>query len=599
MENEMFNSSTDVADQNSIGLDGVLSRLYSGTLVHRGSVDFNTERQIMPRYSTTTQRDMMSDSLLGNIGGSIGVGSSASRNELYGEQAIGDTTFYNSSNCTIKYGLREHLSEVASSSASPLANIFSTCTNLHGNLNAARRLTNDDAPLEDLRFLASNVCPNTSTSSSYGCYGGQDDMEFVTTRKGVQVAEQLEGKWAYEKLIYAQRLERKTPIQILPSTPYFMGISDQSGWTSSNKSNTADPRYMYHTHQNELALSLATSRPSIIDVSSVPDQCSEINSSGITEHSLQEGRLRLGMGSEQISSNHELSTGFGYCNLLRFADMLSGSKYLHAVRQILGEVANYSFVNIDQSGYQDCNEIRLRTSTSSDCSTERIMPAAGSDGLTNWPRGRSRDETWLRKQEEAPKKEQLLTMLKLVDSRYNQCLDEMGVVVSLFNAAPQLNPQIDARFALQTITVYYKNLRNRIAAQIMMTEGSFSTREERSSDSSFLQKQWTMQQLRKDHPSWRPQRGLPEKSVSVLRAWMFQNFLHPYPKDAEKQMLALKSGLTRNQVSNWFINARVRLWKPMIEEMYSEINNRKSRWTADDRRNHLSIDGQSFHANQL
>lgn len=24
------------------------------------------------------------------------------------------------------------------------------------------------------------------------------------------------------------------------------------------------------------------------------------------------------------------------------------------------------------------------------------------------------------------------------------------------------------------------------------------------------------------------------------------------------------------QVSNWFINARVRLWKPMIEEMYKQ-----------------------------
>jgi hypothetical protein len=25
------------------------------------------------------------------------------------------------------------------------------------------------------------------------------------------------------------------------------------------------------------------------------------------------------------------------------------------------------------------------------------------------------------------------------------------------------------------------------------------------------------------------------------------------------------------QVSNWFINARVRLWKPMIEEMYQDL----------------------------
>jgi hypothetical protein len=27
---------------------------------------------------------------------------------------------------------------------------------------------------------------------------------------------------------------------------------------------------------------------------------------------------------------------------------------------------------------------------------------------------------------------------------------------------------------------------------------------------------------------------------------------------------------TSYQVANWFINARVRLWKPMVEEMYKE-----------------------------
>ncbi|KAI5656104.1 hypothetical protein M9H77_24897 [Catharanthus roseus] len=43
-----------------------------------------------------------------------------------------------------------------------------------------------------------------------------------------------------------------------------------------------------------------------------------------------------------------------------------------------------------------------------------------------------------------------------------------------------------------------------------------------------------------------------------------------YPNDSEKLMLASQTGLTKNQVSNWFINARVRLWKPMIEEMYKE-----------------------------
>lgn len=26
---------------------------------------------------------------------------------------------------------------------------------------------------------------------------------------------------------------------------------------------------------------------------------------------------------------------------------------------------------------------------------------------------------------------------------------------------------------------------------------------------------------------WRPQRGLPERSVAVLRSWLFEHFLHP------------------------------------------------------------------------
>ncbi|KAK9030456.1 hypothetical protein V6N11_031883 [Hibiscus sabdariffa] len=71
-----------------------------------------------------------------------------------------------------------------------------------------------------------------------------------------------------------------------------------------------------------------------------------------------------------------------------------------------------------------------------------------------------------------------------------------------------------------------------------------------------------------EHEPWRPQRGLPERSVNILRAWLFEHFLHPYPSDADKHLLARQTGLSRNQVSNWFINARVRLWKPMVEEMY-------------------------------
>lgn len=54
--------------------------------------------------------------------------------------------------------------------------------------------------------------------------------------------------------------------------------------------------------------------------------------------------------------------------------------------------------------------------------------------------------------------------------------------------------------------------------------------------------------------------------------------------------------MTFEQVSNWFINARVRLWKPMIEEMYAEMNRRKIRAgnEEDHRRNHKIIESHLF-----
>ncbi|KAL0392011.1 UNVERIFIED_CONTAM: BEL1-like homeodomain protein 2 [Sesamum radiatum] len=73
-----------------------------------------------------------------------------------------------------------------------------------------------------------------------------------------------------------------------------------------------------------------------------------------------------------------------------------------------------------------------------------------------------------------------------------------------------------------------------------------------------------------DPESWRPQRGLPERSVNILRSWLFEHFLHPYPSEADKHLLSRQTGLSKNQVSNWFINARVRLWKPMVEQMYQQ-----------------------------
>lgn len=44
-----------------------------------------------------------------------------------------------------------------------------------------------------------------------------------------------------------------------------------------------------------------------------------------------------------------------------------------------------------------------------------------------------------------------------------------------------------------------------------------------------LRQQSAFSQLGMMEPeAWRPQRGLPERSVNILRSWLFEHFLHPY-----------------------------------------------------------------------
>ena len=56
-----------------------------------------------------------------------------------------------------------------------------------------------------------------------------------------------------------------------------------------------------------------------------------------------------------------------------------------------------------------------------------------------------------------------------------------------------------------------------------------------------------------------------------LRDWLLAHFDKPYPDDEDKVKLAEASGMTRAQVGNWFINARVRIWRPMVLRLGEEI----------------------------
>uniref|UniRef100_A0A7I4ELP8 Homeobox domain-containing protein n=1 Tax=Physcomitrium patens TaxID=3218 RepID=A0A7I4ELP8_PHYPA len=178
------------------------------------------------------------------------------------------------------------------------------------------------------------------------------------------------------------------------------------------------------------------------------------------------------------------------------------------------------------------------------------------------------------------KKQKLNLMLDEVETRYRRYCEHLQLVITGFNS--QAGPSTATPYtilALQAMSRHFRCLKDAIGSQLKIVKRSFGE-DERTGQGETSRIRYVDQQIRQQRTlqqlgmlqqhAWRPQRGLPERAVSVLRAWLFEHFLHPYPKDVDKMSLAKQTGLTRSQVSNWFINARVRLWKPMVEEMYVE-----------------------------
>uniref|UniRef100_A0A2P2JMT8 Homeobox domain-containing protein n=2 Tax=Rhizophora mucronata TaxID=61149 RepID=A0A2P2JMT8_RHIMU len=253
-----------------------------------------------------------------------------------------------------------------------------------------------------------------------------------------------------------------------------------------------------------------------------------------------------------------------------------GSKYLRAAQELLDEVVNVG--NAIRNDFTDGAKEKMKMNK------ETIIGEGSSGG---GPRGESSanggaELNTTQKQELQMKKAKLINILDEVEQRYRQYHHQMQIVVSSFEqAAGSGAAKSYTSLALQTISKQFRCLKDAISAQIRATskslgeEDSLGVKVEGSSRLRYVDHQLHQQRALQElgmiqHHAWRPQRGLPERAVSVLRAWLFEHFLHPYPKDSDKHMLAKQTGLTRSQVSNWFINARVRLWKPMVEEMYTE-----------------------------
>ncbi|MEW5304041.1 MAG: hypothetical protein WDW36_006676 [Sanguina aurantia] len=71
-----------------------------------------------------------------------------------------------------------------------------------------------------------------------------------------------------------------------------------------------------------------------------------------------------------------------------------------------------------------------------------------------------------------------------------------------------------------------------------------------------------------EHPTMntgkRQRENLPKPTVQLMKRWLLQHITHPYPSETEKGVISQATSLNINQINNWFINARVRIWKPIL-----------------------------------
>ncbi|PKA65545.1 BEL1-like homeodomain protein 7 [Apostasia shenzhenica] len=314
-------------------------------------------------------------------------------------------------------------------------------------------------------------------------------------------------------------------------------------------------------HGQGLSLSLGTQIP----VSSIRYHLAGSDASVLSsQQSNRDDNSRSRIANANVSP-------YGLANIARIN--IPNSKYLKAAQQLLDEVVNVQ------------NALKKKADNTQSTGKENDGGSKSDGNPPNQLEAKENSATELssfERQELQNKLTKLLAISDEVDRRYKQYYHQMQIVVSSFDAIAGCGAAKPyTALALRTISCHFRCLRDAIGNQIRLMRRTLGEQEGSSGKGcgisrlryidQHIRQQRTMQQLSvMPQHAWRPQRGLPETSVSILRAWLFEHFLHPYPSDSEKLMLARQTGLTRGQVSNWFINARVRLWKPMVEEMYKE-----------------------------
>ncbi|KAI5391893.1 hypothetical protein KIW84_076624 [Lathyrus oleraceus] len=205
--------------------------------------------------------------------------------------------------------------------------------------------------------------------------------------------------------------------------------------------------------------------------------------------------------------------GGGSVPFTGYASVLKDSRFLKPAQELLEEMC-------DVGGRNVCGE--------------KVVVMADSSMMMESPLERLSEE-------EDPfgdgrNKSRLLTMLDEVYKRYRQYYQQMQSVVTSFEYVSGLNNAAPyASLAIKAMSKHFRCLKKAITDQLQSNnKAHFHSSNRRDESPRFGNNErggpyghrsgYLEQQ---QQPVWRPQRGLPERAVTVLRAWLFEHFLHP------------------------------------------------------------------------
>lgn len=130
-----------------------------------------------------------------------------------------------------------------------------------------------------------------------------------------------------------------------------------------------------------------------------------------------------------------------------------------------------------------------------------------------------------------------------LDRRYNHYCERMQMVVNTFDMIMGYGAAVPyTMLAQKAMSRHFRCLREAISDQMMVSSEQLGEKDGAKSGLTkgetprlkFLEQRLRQQRAlhqmggAAEQEAWRPQRGLPQRSLTILRAWLFEHFLHPY-----------------------------------------------------------------------